>query len=175
MWYATVDSFWDVFATGTCHSRAFSLCSIKLFVRFLSGRLGMLLKSVSGSGKKLAQKKTFCFFFLAVHQRLIWPWNFALQRGLSKRWVVRNPVDLDFLRRVTDFTAEIYLFAVSCFRLAGYAPFYHRRQLIMLRMIQEAKYEFRAEQWAQITFEAKDLVGNILLFTFLFKLISREL
>uniref|UniRef100_A0A915C7Q7 phosphorylase kinase n=1 Tax=Parascaris univalens TaxID=6257 RepID=A0A915C7Q7_PARUN len=46
--------------------------------------------------------------------------------------------------------------------LAGYAPFYHRRQLIMLRMIQEAKYEFRAEQWAQITFEAKDLIKNIL-------------
>ncbi|VDK48986.1 unnamed protein product [Anisakis simplex] len=46
--------------------------------------------------------------------------------------------------------------------LAGYAPFYHRRQLIMLRMIQEAKYEFRAEQWAQITSDAKDLIKHIL-------------
>ncbi|KHN84767.1 Phosphorylase b kinase gamma catalytic chain, liver/testis isoform, partial [Toxocara canis] len=46
--------------------------------------------------------------------------------------------------------------------LAGYAPFYHRRQLIMLRMIQEAKFEFRAEQWAQITYDAKDLINKIL-------------
>lgn len=46
--------------------------------------------------------------------------------------------------------------------LAGYAPFYHRRQLVMLRMIQEAKYEFRNEQWIHITDEAKDLIKRIL-------------
>ncbi|MFH4980756.1 hypothetical protein AB6A40_007465 [Gnathostoma spinigerum] len=46
--------------------------------------------------------------------------------------------------------------------LAGYAPFYHRRQLIMLRMIQEARYEFRAEQWATITSDAKDLIRKLL-------------
>lgn len=49
------------------------------------------------------------------------------------------------------------------FSLAGYAPFYHRRQMLMLRLIQEGKYEFRPEQWAQITQEAKDLVIFILL------------
>ncbi|VDN60582.1 unnamed protein product [Dracunculus medinensis] len=46
--------------------------------------------------------------------------------------------------------------------LAGYAPFYHRRQMLMLRLIQEGKYEFRPEQWAQITQEAKDLIRNLL-------------
>lgn len=59
---------------------------------------------------------------------------------------------------VDDWALGVILYTL----LAGYAPFYHRRQLMMLRMIQEAKYEFRAEQWAQITNEAKDLIRNIL-------------
>ncbi|ETN76334.1 kinase domain protein, partial [Necator americanus] len=46
--------------------------------------------------------------------------------------------------------------------LAGYAPFYHRRQLIMMRMIQEGRYEFRAEQWSTITQEAKDVISGLL-------------
>uniref|UniRef100_A0A914VIA2 phosphorylase kinase n=1 Tax=Plectus sambesii TaxID=2011161 RepID=A0A914VIA2_9BILA len=46
--------------------------------------------------------------------------------------------------------------------IAGYAPFYHRRQMIMLRMIQEAKYEFRPEQWDAISPEAKELIKNLL-------------
>lgn len=46
--------------------------------------------------------------------------------------------------------------------LAGYAPFYHRRQLLMMRMIQEGKYEFRKEQWSTITQEAKDLISGLL-------------
>lgn len=32
---------------------------------------------------------------------------------------------------------------------------------MMLRMIQEAKYEFRADQWSQITSDAKDLVSSV--------------
>jgi phosphorylase kinase gamma subunit len=43
--------------------------------------------------------------------------------------------------------------------LAGYAPFFHRQQLRMMRMIQEGKYEFNREQWENITEEAKDLVN----------------
>lgn len=42
--------------------------------------------------------------------------------------------------------------------LAGYAPFYHRRQMMMLRMIQEGKFDFPAEQWESISGDAKDLV-----------------
>jgi serine/threonine protein kinase len=42
--------------------------------------------------------------------------------------------------------------------LAGYAPFYHRQQLRMMRMIQEGRYEFNSEEWESISPEAKDLV-----------------
>jgi hypothetical protein len=44
------------------------------------------------------------------------------------------------------------------FRLAGYAPFYHRQQLRMMRMIQEGRFDFPKEQWDTISDEAKDLV-----------------
>ncbi|CAI2349832.1 unnamed protein product [Caenorhabditis sp. 36 PRJEB53466] len=47
--------------------------------------------------------------------------------------------------------------------LAGYAPFYHRKQLMMLRIIQQGKYEFRAEQWNNVTSEAKCLISGLLL------------
>jgi hypothetical protein len=48
--------------------------------------------------------------------------------------------------------------------LAGYAPFYHRQQLRMMRLIQEGKYEFGKEVWDSISRDAKDLVRNILKF-----------
>ncbi|VDK29255.1 unnamed protein product [Gongylonema pulchrum] len=60
---------------------------------------------------------------------------------------------------VDDWALGVILYTL----LAGCAPFYHRRQLIMLRMIQEAKYEFRAEQWSQITPDAKDLISRLLI------------
>ncbi|GMT19157.1 hypothetical protein PFISCL1PPCAC_10454, partial [Pristionchus fissidentatus] len=46
--------------------------------------------------------------------------------------------------------------------LAGYAPFYHRKQLMMMRMIQEAKYNFDGEQWSNVTGEAKQLISSLL-------------
>ncbi|CAJ0941790.1 unnamed protein product, partial [Mesorhabditis belari] len=46
--------------------------------------------------------------------------------------------------------------------LAGYAPFYHRRQLMMMRLIQEGRFEFRREQWDSITSECKELVSLLL-------------
>ncbi|PIO65687.1 kinase domain protein [Teladorsagia circumcincta] len=35
-------------------------------------------------------------------------------------------------------------------------------QLLMMRMIQEGRYEFRAEQWSTITQEAKDMISGLL-------------
>lgn len=47
---------------------------------------------------------------------------------------------------------------IVLFRLAGYAPFYHRQQLKMMRMIQEGNFSFPREQWEAVSDEAKDLV-----------------
>ncbi|KAI1731882.1 protein kinase domain-containing protein [Ditylenchus destructor] len=46
--------------------------------------------------------------------------------------------------------------------LAGYAPFYHRQQLRMMRLIQEGRYEFNKEQWDLISDDAKDLIRKLL-------------
>ncbi len=44
-------------------------------------------------------------------------------------------------------------------RLSGSPPFWHRRQVIMLRMIMEGKYNFSSQDWDDISEDAKDLVS----------------
>ena len=43
-------------------------------------------------------------------------------------------------------------------RLAGFPPFWHRKQLVMLRSIMEGKYEFVSPEWDEISDQAKDMV-----------------
>jgi len=43
-------------------------------------------------------------------------------------------------------------------RLVGCPPFWHRKQLIMVRMIMEGKYSFASPEWDDISENAKDLV-----------------
>jgi phosphorylase kinase gamma subunit len=44
-------------------------------------------------------------------------------------------------------------------RLSGSPPFWHRRQVIMLRMIMEGNYSFLSPEWDDISENAKDLVS----------------
>ncbi|KAI1285740.1 Phosphorylase b kinase gamma catalytic chain, liver/testis isoform [Halotydeus destructor] len=46
--------------------------------------------------------------------------------------------------------------------LVGFPPFWHRRQLVMLRNIIEAKYEFCSPEWDSVAPEAKDLIRRLL-------------
>jgi len=46
--------------------------------------------------------------------------------------------------------------------LSGSPPFWHRRQVIMLRMIMEGKYSFSSPEWDDISDTAKDLITNLL-------------
>lgn len=43
--------------------------------------------------------------------------------------------------------------------LVGFPPFWHRKQMVMLRNIMAGKYEFCSPEWDDITEEAKDLVS----------------
>ena len=56
------------------------------------------------------------------------------------------------------------LFAIikylQCCRLAGFPPFWHRKQVYMLRAIAEGKYSFTSPEWDDISMQAKDLVRN---------------
>ncbi|CAB3402236.1 unnamed protein product [Caenorhabditis bovis] len=59
---------------------------------------------------------------------------------------------------VDEWALGVILYTLLC----GYAPFYHRKQLMMLRIIQQGKYEFRGEHWSNITSEAKNLISRLL-------------
>lgn len=46
--------------------------------------------------------------------------------------------------------------------LSGSPPFWHRRQIIMLRMIMEGRYSFSQQDWDDISDDSKDLIKNLL-------------
>jgi phosphorylase kinase gamma subunit len=46
--------------------------------------------------------------------------------------------------------------------LAGCPPFWHRRQLNLLRMIMEGRYTFTSPEWDDISENAKDLISRLL-------------
>lgn len=46
--------------------------------------------------------------------------------------------------------------------LVGCPPFWHRKQIVMLRNIMEGKYSFASPEWADISAEAKDLIKKLL-------------
>lgn len=46
--------------------------------------------------------------------------------------------------------------------LAGSPPFWHRKQMIMLRMIMEGKYTFSSPEWEDISETARDLIAKLL-------------
>lgn len=46
---------------------------------------------------------------------------------------------------------HVYLLFSFNYRLVGCPPFWHRKQLVMLRNIMEGKYSFSSPEWADIT------------------------
>lgn len=44
--------------------------------------------------------------------------------------------------------------------LAGSPPFWHRRQILMLRMIMEGQYQFTSPEWDDRSNTVKDLVSR---------------
>ncbi|KAG1672666.1 Phosphorylase b kinase gamma catalytic chain, skeletal muscle/heart isoform [Nymphon striatum] len=47
--------------------------------------------------------------------------------------------------------------------LVGCPPFWHRRQVIMMRNIMAGKYQFSSPEWDNITDESKDLISKLLI------------
>ena len=62
-----------------------------------------------------------------------------------------------------SFEVDAWACGVIMFTLlVGCPPFWHRRQLTMIRMIMEAKYSFSSPDWDSVTDEAKDLISKFL-------------
>lgn len=45
--------------------------------------------------------------------------------------------------------------------LAGSPPFWHRKQMLMLRMILAGTYDFSSPEWEDRSDTVKDLVGHL--------------
>ena len=66
---------------------------------------------------------------------------------------------LVMFKKKEDFS--IYFFTILVFffgRLVGCPPFWHRRQVIMLRTIMEGRFSFGSPEWDDIRETAKDVV-----------------
>ena len=46
--------------------------------------------------------------------------------------------------------------------LVGFPPFWHRKQLMMIRQIMEGKFSFSSSDWSNISTQAKDLISAML-------------
>lgn len=87
-----------------------------------------------------------------------------------------SPTHLSFTSPFPPFTQNIVVWNKSCrnflsstptsvsslpfpptVSLAGFPPFWHRKQLVLLRSIMEGKYEFVSPEWDDISDHAKDL------------------
>jgi len=66
---------------------------------------------------------------------------------------------LGYGKEVDVWAAGVTMF----FMLSGTCPFWHRRQLIMIRHIREGKYSFSAPIWMDVSEMAKDLVSKLLI------------
>ena len=71
------------------------------------------------------------------------------------------------LSAVHSFIPEIYIAPLVldctsrlCTRLCGAPPFWHRRQLIMLRAIMDGNFDFNHPEWSDVRDICKDLVSN---------------
>ncbi|KAF7993302.1 hypothetical protein HCN44_006362 [Aphidius gifuensis] len=61
------------------------------------------------------------------------------------------------------YEVDVWACGVIMFTLlVGCPPFWHRKQMVMLRNIMEGKYTFTSPEWADITDAPKDLISKIL-------------
>ncbi|XP_014611184.1 PREDICTED: phosphorylase b kinase gamma catalytic chain, skeletal muscle/heart isoform isoform X2 [Polistes canadensis] len=61
------------------------------------------------------------------------------------------------------FEVDVWACGVIMFTLlVGCPPFWHRKQMVMLRNIMEGKYSFTSPEWADITEAPKDLIKKLL-------------
>lgn len=62
-----------------------------------------------------------------------------------------------FLARSCRWSSGVIMYTL----LSGSPPFWHRKQMLMLRMILSGKYEFSSPEWEDCSDTAKDLVGHV--------------
>jgi len=77
---------------------------------------------------------------------------------LLKSGMVERPHCPGYSIEVDVWACGVVLYTL----LVGFPPFWHRKQLTMIRMIMEGKYTFANAEWNDITDTAKDLIAKML-------------
>lgn len=86
---------------------------------------------------------------------------------MKARWQFDFP-----LVRVSRWSSGVIMYTL----LAGSPPFWHRKQMLMLRMILAGNYDFSSPEWEDRSDTVKDLVGHLPAFEIWYQnnLISQE-
>ncbi|KAK3730841.1 hypothetical protein QZH41_009954, partial [Actinostola sp. cb2023] len=61
-------------------------------------------------------------------------------------------------KEVDMWACGVILYTLLC----GFPPFWHRRQVVMIRSIMQGKYQFNSPEWDDISSNAKDLISKLL-------------
>lgn len=63
---------------------------------------------------------------------------------------------------ILKYNSDFSMWMIFFSRLVGCPPFWHRKQMVMLRNIMEGKYSFTSPEWADISDAPKDLIRRLL-------------
>lgn len=128
----------------------------------------------------------FCYFDMSVPQRCVGPLVTSPQRLLNAPWMqdtkdmglqwtcectVRRPEPhwmicgcdffFFFLKELSSSLCRWSSGVIMYTLLAGSPPFWHRKQMLMLRMILAGTYDMSSPEWEDRSDTVKDLVGHL--------------
>ena len=90
----------------------------------------------------------------------------VLKCGCDRNRSVRRSFEINTHQNFSpgySFPADIWSCGVlMAILLTGSSPFYHRREIVMLRSIMEARYSMEGPDWAGISKNAKILIKQML-------------
>ncbi len=180
----------DVFESDTFIFLVFELCRNGELFDFLTSKVRLTEKRVRIIMKQVLEAVTYCHQMGVVHRDLkpenillddafnvkLTDFGFAkvLQGGDRLYEVCGTPgylapelLKAGMLERdeCNGYSFEVDAWACGVIMytlLVGCPPFWHRRQLTMIRLIMEARYSFPSPDWDAVTDEAKDLISQFL-------------
>lgn len=102
----------------------------------------------------------FCSVTVQYHQFKCFLYPLTLLSGLEKNAFPQLfPENLVLFIVCNFYGLPLFLFFFAI-RLVGFAPFWHRKKVLMMRAIMEGRYHFTGPEWEDVSDTAKDLVSQ---------------
>eukprot|EP00095_Tigriopus_kingsejongensis_P008751 snap_masked-scaffold92_size382268-processed-gene-1.10 protein:Tk08751 transcript:snap_masked-scaffold92_size382268-processed-gene-1.10-mRNA-1 annotation:"phosphorylase b kinase gamma catalytic skeletal muscle isoform" len=180
----------DVYESTTFIFLVFELCRNGELFDYLTSKITLSEKRVRSIMKQILEAVDHCHQLRVVHRDLkpenillddslnvkLTDFGFAkiLNQGETLREICGTPGYLapELLQTgmLEEHECEGYSFEVDSWAcgvimytlLCGCPPFWHRRQIVMIRQICEGRYTFSSPEWDNITEETRDLIAKLL-------------